>query len=150
MADHVHIHPAGCSFWYSTDGGSNYTQVFDLKSIEGAKMERGESDDTTLNSPNKFILATPGWKKGGDVNMSVYLRKELNVVMLALWTAGTTVLWRALFVVIEAESNGSKWEFAAWIKTYPIFSKVEKGSDEKVSLDLVLHLTTEPTFMSGS
>lgn len=148
MADHVHIHPAGFGLYYSTDGNV-YTLLDDLSSVEGPAQERQESEDTTLASVNKFLEATPGWIKGGNVPFAMYLHKTQFNTLYGYFTAGTTLFWRALAATITGETNGSKWEAEGWIAKCH-WTKAEKASEEKIMAEFEIHLTTLPTFTAGS
>lgn len=149
MADGTHIHPAGASFWYSTDGVT-YTQVFDLSEFEGPEGEKKASDDTTLQSANKLLLATPGWETFSDVPFVVYLVKAFLNTMYTHFTAGDTLYWRLLLPVIGAETNGTKWEFQGWLSKFKTMTKAAKGSDDKIMVDLSIHPTTQPLLFQGS
>jgi hypothetical protein len=137
MADHTHIHPAGTTFWYSTDG-INYTQVFDLAEIEGPEGTMGKSDDTTLSTANKQKVSTPGWSEFGDVPMMTYFYKALVNTLYGYFTGRTTLYWRAVLPVIDAESNGSKWEYTAYISKFKTHGKAAKGSDDKIMVEIGL------------
>lgn len=149
MADTGHIHPAGTQFLYSTDGVT-YTQVFDLQDVDAPDLERGESDDTTLNTPGKILLASPGWIKLGDVTWDVYLVKGFLNTMLTHFNAGDTLYWRILFILVNGEASGTHFDWQGWIKKLKPWSKVEKGSEEKVSNELVIHNTTLPVLTLGA
>jgi hypothetical protein len=148
MADGLHIHPAGFGLYYSTDGNS-YVLLDNLSSVEGPSQERGESEDTTLASPNKFLLATPGWIKGGNVPFVMYLHKTQFATLYGYFTAGTGLYWRALAALLAGETDGSKWEAQGWLaKCHQ--TKAEKASEEKIMAEFEIHLTALPTFGAGT
>ncbi len=148
MADGLHLHPAGTGFYRSTDGNS-YVLLDNLSSVDGPNLERGVSPDTALASPNRFLIDTPGWIKGDDIPLVMYLHKTQANTLYSDFTAGTTLYWRELFPTITGESAGSKWEFQGWISKYHS-TKAEKASEDKVMIEWSIHPTTLPTFTAGS
>src|SRR5262245_19342961 len=92
-ADNEHLHPYFTTLEYSTYG-TTWTMVNDLASVESPEMTRKPSNDTTLQSPNQMLLATPGWAEPSDPPFVCYVhRLQYNTFYGYFWTK-TVLFWR--------------------------------------------------------
>src|SRR6185503_13040421 len=106
-SDNEHLHGYTTTLEFSTDGGSTWTFVNDLASVEGPEAQFKESDNTTLKSPNKVILATPGWQEVGDFKFQVYGHKTQGwgTLYTAFLSGATTAYeWRVTCPKLSTES----------------------------------------------
>src|SRR6185312_5644186 len=154
-SDNEHIHPFGCTLEVSVDLGSTWTFVNDLISIEPPTQEFKESDDTTLKSPNKIILTTPGWQEAGELKLTTYGHKTQGWGTLYTDFTGQgagasgstqTYQWRITLPKLATESvSGSTFVGSGWMKNFKIFGKAEKAQDDKLATEITIRMRSNFT-----
>ena len=154
MANNEHLHSAGTSLGYSTNG-SSYTLLTDLRKAKPGPSQRELSKDTSLDSANATHLYTGGWKKTGQGTFSVYLFKTLfNTLFSTIFNTapgpGSVWYWQVTYPKLSTEStSGSQVVFQA-VPTELAISESSIDSDDKIMVDAQLGGSAAITFTAGS
>lgn len=149
--DHEHLLSGyGAKFSYSSDGGSTYTDIDDLASVEVGEDEWQESDDTTLQTTGRRIVATPGLLKQTDSTFVSYFHKTQADTLKGFFNNRTTLGWKVTLPSLSTESAPTTHAFSGWIKKWKPVTKQEKGSEDKTMVEWSIYRTTAVTQTAGT
>jgi hypothetical protein len=152
MANNEHLHSAGASLGYSTNG-SGYTLLTDLRKVKPPPRQREPSKDTSLDSANATELNTGGWKKTGNFSFSVYLFKTLwTAIQTIMDTApgpGSVYFWQAILPKLSSETTASNIVWQA-VMTEMAPSEASIDSNDKLMVDCTGVGSGAVTFTAGS
>ncbi len=148
-ADTEHLHTFGTSLEFSTD---NVTYIFvnDLASVDGPDPEMGKSDDTTLQSPNRIKLSTPGWETVGQLKFTCYLNKTQAITLDANFKSRVNYYWRVTLPKLSTESTATTFIARGYMLKASTVNKAEKGNDDKFMCEYEVEMTTHWVIAAGS
>jgi hypothetical protein len=144
----AHTHPSGTKF-YSNTSGTTYVEVGDLISIQVPDLEKKHSDDTDLSTTGKQEVTSPSWQQASDAEAVVYFAKAQYTTLKAFFDNETIVNWRTTYPLLSGESVNSKHEWPGYISKIA-HSKIEKLSDDKLSVPVTIRRTSVVTFAAGT
>ncbi len=138
----------GSRLYFSTDAGSNYTELTDLEMLGSPGSPKVDEIDTTPVNPTaraKEFLA--GLIEYGEMSFSQFFTKARYTALRTLLTAGTLVTWK---VVIPDNTNpalASKSVFSAILKECALSNLETK---KPVTIPCKVRLSGADVFTEGS
>lgn len=134
---------------YSTDDLS-YTTISDVRMARVANMSKGDVNSTVLDSADHTKDFLPGWRDGGEVNITVALHKTQYSTLLGFFNSEAIYYWRITFNLITGESTtGSRLKAQGYVKAMDL-SEVKHSDDAIIEVPITIKATTKWTFTAGS
>jgi hypothetical protein len=116
------------------DISGTYTQVAEVKDIDGPNQDSTAIDVTHLQSPNNTREYLPGLQEPGIINVTANFTATGCNTMYGFFRV--TKAWRALF------SNGSKWDFSGHMSSFGTTIPLE----EAAGMTFAIKVTGKPLF----
>lgn len=138
----------GSTFWYSTSGTS-YTQIPKATEIEPPGAERGDIDDTTLDSTGDTKEYAPGWIEPGEVSLKARYDSNIYQALLSLHLAGDNLYWRIKLPITGSMTTPPAVDFRGYLKKCRL-GTLNTDEQNKLSLELSVKVSGLPTFTPGS
>ena len=113
-----------------------FTAMGEVTGITGPGFSREMIDVSTIDSVNAFREKITGFRDAGQVTVSLNYNSVGYALFFADFLLDTPVNYQ---IVLK---NGDMWEFAAYVTEQPI----EAPADDKVSNNITLEITGEPTY----
>ena len=140
--DGKNIKAMGTSLTKTKSGSETQDWVVgSLTSIGEIGVEIGETDITTLDSPDGAKEFMPGDIDAGECSIAGYIKKaddeQTIVKMMSLIQSSSTEKWTVTF------PSGAKWEFNAFVKS---FKTTEETVDGLIGFSGSLRLSGLPVY----
>lgn len=136
----------GSRCYYSSDGGSTYTELADMKQIGVPPTDTPDVDVTPLADSDDYRQFRLALSVAGELDCKQFFNKTR---MSALQTLARTKLkWRIRVPDSATVANCSKIEFDGWLKI-PQLSPLS-DPDEPVTIDFKVKLTGKVTWTQGT
>lgn len=97
------LHPYGSVLAYSTDGGSNYTDLVEIVLATPPDLQRDEAKATVLDSPAFAEECVPSWIKLGEMPFEVFYTEDQFEDLLGFFFDGPIYHWRISLPLLDGQ-----------------------------------------------
>ncbi len=126
----AYTHPAGTAFAYNTDG-STWVTVGGVQELQAPGVEYNKSDSTPLSSTAE--TSTPGMRKEGEWEVTVFMVSATLATIAALVTAKTYCNFRVQWPLLTGQSVNAMVTWTGyWLSYMP--NKQQRNNDDKIAV----------------
>lgn len=136
----------GSRVYFSSDGGSNYNELADMKQIGVPPTDTPDVDVTPLADSDNFRQFRLGLSVAGELDLKQFFNKTRMSTLQGL--ARQKLKWRIRVPDSATVANCSKIEFDGWLK----WSQLSPLSDpdEPITIDFKVKLAGAITWTQGT
>lgn len=101
---------------WSTDGGTTWTDVAELRTCDIPTHTVEKIERTHMGSPGRTKEYTPGLRDVNDVSFTFNFNSADYAAIFALETAGTVANWRHTLAPNDGETTGAIYEYDGFVE----------------------------------
>ncbi|MBY6121814.1 hypothetical protein KUV64_22015 [Mameliella alba] len=116
MAESVSTIGYGDKLEWSTDGGTTWTEVAELKTCDVPAHSVEKVERTHMSSPGRTKEYTPGLRDPQDVAFAFNFNSTDYAALYALETAGTVADWRHTLATEDGTATGAIYEYSGFVE----------------------------------
>ncbi|MBS0207508.1 MAG: hypothetical protein JSS27_01005 [Planctomycetes bacterium] len=133
----------GCKLEYSSDGGTTYTKILQVISIEPPALNMGEAESTALDSTAEE--ATPTIVKNDDLSLKIFYdpSQTTHAALTTACAAGTILFWK--FTYANPQGPGASVPGSAKTEIFEGFVKQFKPTGVEVQGNIQADLAVRVT-----
>lgn len=146
MAASVSTIGYGDTLEWSTDDGSTWTAVSELRTCDVPTHSVQKVERTHMGSPNRTKEYTPGLRDTGDVSFAFNFNSTDYEALYTLEVAGTVAQWRHTLATNDGETTGAVYEYDGFVELSGGTREVEGVTE----VSATIKRTGAATFTAGS
>lgn len=146
MAASVSTIGYGDTLEWSTDGGTTWTAVSELKTCDVPTHSIEKIERTHMGSPNRTKEYTPGLRDTGDVAFAFNFNSTDYEALYTLETNGTVAQWKHTLAPNDGEATGAVYEYEGFVELSGGTREVEGVTE----VSATIKRTGAATFTAGA
>ena len=134
----------GASLTHATTFAGTYTAIGEITDIKPGKVTAEKIQVNRFDSPDLFGEIIPGWKNGGEFDITLTYDKSQYATLLAL--VAIPLFWKFVKPLLGTETIASSSSFAGFV--------IECGDEtplkDKMQITLKIAVSGAQTFTAGT
>ncbi len=125
------IHPYLTQLHYSTDGGANYTQLFDLQLATPPDLKRDSAETTVLDSPGMIKESIASWIDAGEMPFTLYytLTGAVFNTIYGFFTDGTIRYYKYVLPLASGGNTKANFILQGYLTGFKLSEAKAEGND---------------------
>lgn len=126
-----------------SESNEEFTSISEILTVDGMDLTRDVTDVTSPDALSTYRSFSPGFRDGGEVSLGLNYTRDNWITMKTDFDLDSSVNYQ----IYMSDTGNTTYDFAAFV-TKVGGPKIDKENNAKVTFEITLKVTGEPTVSS--